>query len=318
MGIENLMSIDEAIESGDPELIAQALGHEESKEEQVEEGVIETAKEAPAEEVKPEPVATDGSEDEAGKAIESKSGKHTIPYSVLEAEREANRQLREQLEAQQNTNAELSQKAQQNENAIANVTAQLEAKGLDTDSMFANPDELSAEQWKEIEDDYGPLGKMMKTLIANQQAMTNQTTEQQPAQASAPEENPVVTAINANPDLSTWQNKDPDRWAYVVQMDEQLKGDPDWVNKSLDERFAHAAKLTKTAFGDDQTTEDRAKKVIQEKTQAAPDSLTDIGGGPTGSKTDLEAMQDMTAEQIEARMDGMSASEVDALFSQGF
>lgn len=318
MSTDNPISIDEAIESGDPELMAQALEAEETNKEQVVEETVKTEEVITSEATESDPVSTDGLEEETvPAAIESKSGKHTIPYSVLEAERERNRQLAQQLEEQQNANAELSQKAQQNEQSIANVTAQLEAKGLDTDSMFANPDDISPDQWAEMEADYGPMAKMMKTLLANQQAMTTQAPATQPTQATQGLD-PLENAINANADLSNWQKTDPDRWTHVVQMDSKLKADPEWANKSLDERFAQAAKLTKTAFGDDQTAQDRANKVIQEKTQAAPDSLTDIGGGPTGTKSDLEAMESMTAEQIEAHLDSMPQSQVDALFSQGF
>lgn len=322
MSANNPISIDEAIESGDPELMAQVLEAEESTEESTEELVVEekveTEEVITSEEASSDPAPTGGLEEETvPAAIESKSGKHTIPYSVLEAERARNQQLTQQLEEQQNANAELSQKAQQNEQSIANVTAQLEAKGLDTDSMFSNPDDISPAQWKEMEADYGPMAKMMKTLLANQQAMTTQTPAAQPAQAAAGED-PVPAAIKANADLSNWSANDPDRWTHVVQMDEALKADPQWANKSLDERFAHAAKLTKTAFGDDQTTQDRANKVIQENTQASPDSLSDIGGSPTGTKSDLEAMESMTAEQIEAQMESMTAGQIDAMFSQGF
>ncbi len=317
MNLENSVSIDEAIESGDPELIAQALAIEESKEQVVE--VEETkTEEVSVEETKTDPVATDGFDDEKGKAIESKSGGHTIPYSVLEAEREANKQLREQLEASTNQYAELSQKYESNEQAIENVKSQLEAKGLDTDSMFKNPDEISDADWRDLEEDYGAMGKMMKTLVANQQAMASQIPTAQQSQPAEQQVNPVVAAIEANTDLSNWQKTDPDRWTHVVQMDEKLKADPQWQNKSLEERFEQAAKLTKTAFGDNLTTQDRANKIIQERTQAAPDSLTDIGGGPAGTKSDVEALSSMTAEQIEAHMESMSPAQIDAMFAEGF
>ena len=317
MNVENSVSIDEAIESGDPELIAQALATEESKEQVVE--VEETkTEEVSVEETKTDPVATDGFDDEKGKAIESKSGGHTIPYSVLEAEREANKQLREQLENSTNQYAELSQKYESNEQAIENVKSQLEAKGLDTDSMFKNPDEISDADWRDLEEDYGAMGKMMKTLVANQQAMASQIPTAQQSQPAEQQVNPVVAAIEANTDLSNWQKTDPDRWTHVVQMDEKLKADPQWQNKSLEERFEHAAKLTKTAFGDNLTTQDRANKIIQDKTQAAPDSLTDIGGGPAGTKSDVEALSSMTAEQIEAHMESMSPAQIDAMFAEGF
>ena len=312
MSVENHMSIDEAIESGDPELIAQALAVEESKEQATE------GEETFTDEAKPEPVATDGLDDEKGKAIESKSGGHTIPYSVLEAEREANKQLREQLENSTNQYTQLTQKYESNEQAIANVKIQLEAKGLDTDSMFQNPDEISDADWKDLEEDYGAMGKMMKTLVANQQAMASQVPAPQQSQPVEQQANPVITAIEANADLSSWQKTDPDRWTHVIQMDEKLKADPQWNNKSLEERFEQAAKLTKTAFGDNLTTQDRANKIIQERTQASPDSLTDIGGGPTGTKSDVEALSSMTAEQIESHMESMSTSQIDAMFANGF
>lgn len=317
MNVENHMSIDEAIESGDPELIAQALAIEESKE-QVVEGEATKTEAVSVEGAKPDPVATDGLDDEKGKAIESKSGGHTIPYSVLEAEREANKQLREQLENSTNQYTQLSQKYESNEQAIVNVKTQLEAKGLDTNSMFQNPDEISDADWKELEEDYGAMGKMMKTLVANQQAMASQIPESQKSQPVEQQANPVITAIEANADLSSWQKTDPDRWTHVIQMDEKLKADPQWNNKSLEERFEQAAKLTKTAFGDNLTTQDRANKIIQERTQASPDSLTDIGGGPTGTKSDVEALSSMTAEQIESHMESMSTSQIDAMFANGF
>jgi hypothetical protein len=317
MSVENHMSIDQAIESGDPELIAQALAIEESKE-QVVEGEAAESEEGFTNKAKPDPVSTDGFDNEKGKAIESKSGGHTIPYSVLEAEREANKQLREQLEASTNQYSQLSQKYESNEQAIANVKSQLEAKGLDTNSMFKNPDEISDADWKDLEEDYGAMGKMMKTLVANQQAMASQIPASQQSQAVEQQANPVITAIEANADLSSWQKTDPDRWTHVIQMDEKLKADPQWNNKSLEERFEQAAKLTKTAFGDNLTTQDRANKIIQERTQAAPDSLTDIGGGPTGTKSDVEALSSMTAEQIESEMEGMSSSQIDAMFANGF
>jgi hypothetical protein len=317
MNVENHMSIDEAIESGDPELIAQALAIEESKE-QVVEGEATKTEAVSVEGAKPDPVATDGLDDEKGKAIESKSGGHTIPYSVLEAEREANKQLREQLENSTNQYTQLSQKYESNEQAIVNVKTQLEAKGLDTNSMFQNPDEISDADWKELEEDYGAMGKMMKTLVANQQAMASQIPESQKSQPVEHQANPVITAIEANADLSSWQKTDPDRWTHVIQMDEKLKADPQWNNKSLEERFDQAAKLTKTAFGDNLTTQDRANKIIQERTQASPDSLTDIGGGPTGTKSDVEALSSMTAEQIESHMESMSTSQIDAMFANGF
>lgn len=306
----NAISIDEAIESGDPELIAQALAFEESNGKQTVDGeAAEVEGFSTAEATDPEPAPVGDLDDDAGKAIESKSGKHTIPYSVLESEREANKQLREQLEA-------LSGKHESNEQALQNVRAQLEAKGLDTDSMFANPDDVSDDEWKELEEDYGAIGKLTKKLLENQQAMQAQIQGSSNQAGPAGELSPVMAAIEANTDLSTWQQNDPDRWTYAVQMDEKLKTDPNWQSKSLEERFAHAADLTKTAFGD--SLESRANKVIQNQPQAAPDSLTDIGGGPTGTKTDVEALSSMTAEQIDAAVSSMSKAQVDALFEQGF
>lgn len=313
----NAISIDEAIESGDPELIAQALGYEETNEEQV---VTEKTastydfleEDDEDDEDDSDPAATGGLDDDSGKAIESKSGKHTIPYSVLEAEREANKQLREQLEA-------TISKYESNEQAITNVRAQLEAKGLDTDSMFANPDEVSDDEWKELEEDYGAIGKLTKKLLENQQAMQAQIQNGTPQKQAAPELTPVMAAIEANTDLSEWQKGDQDRWIYAVQVDEKLKAHPNWQDKSLDERFAYAAELTKKAFGDPLSTKDRAKEIIQEKSQAkTPDSLTDFGSTPSMDKSDLEAMESMTAEQIESRISTMSKAQVEELFAGGF
>jgi len=321
---DQVLSIDEAIESGDPDLIEKALELEESKGEQgvVSEEETEAAAEAAAEESSEDDNGSPADpEDEPEKVLMSKDGKHQIPYDVLEHERQQTKQLREQLEREQQARAELESKQAQNDQLLEGVKAKLEKQGMDVETFIAEQDEFSDEQWAEIEEDYGPLAKAMKALVQNQKNMAQRIASQPTVStesAQPVQENPVVAAVKANADLNAWQSGDSDRWAYAQQVDAKLRQDPAWANKSLEERFAEAAKQTKSAFGDDVSIEDKAKAAIDKTKQTAPDSLSDIGSAPTKTKTTVEAMQDMSAEQIHAQLDGMSQDQLDSVFEHGF
>lgn len=322
-----VMSIDEAIESGDPEKIAQALNAIDPEQdvnatdEATAEGDFFGSDEKEPE--KPEEAAGESdSDDDASsgdvvKVLKSKNGKHEIPYSVLEQERREKEAMRERLNEVERERDELSQRIAQNEDALKNVTSRLEAQGMDVDELLSNPDEITEKQLQEIEEDYGVLGKAFRQLIKSQAALNGQAQANTTQQSQTTQNiNPVAAAIEANGDLSAWQKGDPDRFAEATRIDTELRNDPAWNGKSLNERFAEVVKLTKKSFGDD--VQRRAQQIIDKSTKAAPDSLTDIGQAPTVSKSLRESLMELDPSEIEHRLANASKAERDAILNAGF
>lgn len=62
--------------------------------------------------------------------------------------------------------------------------------------------------------------------------------------------NPVVDAINKTAYLKKWYYEKSPKFDYAVDVDDKLKEDPEWGNKSLEERFAEATRLTRVHFGE--------------------------------------------------------------------
>lgn len=326
----NDFDIDAALESGDPELIEKALAaagegdiYAEQDEAEAdndgfsfgEKGAKPDAKNDDAGDGKSDGDTSGHDEDDnAPKVVKSKDGKHEIPYSVLEYERQQRKQLEQQLIERQQEIEQLQASYQKTESALNNVKTRLEQQGADVEEMFANPDDITEKQWAEIEEDYGVLGKMMKTLITQQQANVQQIQQAAPTAAVDPS-NDLQQALNANPELLQWRDSDADRWTEALRLDTELRELPEWQNRTTAERFAHVVQQTKQAFGDPLQ---RAKKIIDKTEQAAPDSLSDLGQAPVRVKNDVEALKDMTPEQLEDAMAKMSPAQLDELFAQGF
>ena len=321
------MSIDDAMATGDPEIIEQVMAQQSSEQDvsedatvevdtggfesdQTEKPVVETEA---AEETEGEPSGQQGE-----KVLKSKDGKHEIPYSVLEQERKNNEELKRLNKELLEQKEELQNKAQANESSLSNVKARLEAEGMDVETMLSNPDDISEAQLEELELEHGEvLGKAIRQLVnsqKSQQAPVQSSPEPEPAQATEPQA--VDRAISENSDLSDWQKNDPDRWAEAIRIDNELRADPRWDGKSLKERLTEVAIKTKASFGD--SAEERAQKIIDKTQQPAPESLSDIGHSPTKVKSTAESFEGMNAEQIETRMQSMNATELSSVLDGGW
>lgn len=120
----------------------------------------------------------------------------------------------------------------------------------------------------------------------------------------APEVQEVIDTV---PDLLAWQfdPKTQDRFARAIEYDKALIADPDWKGKPAAERFAEAARRTKTAFGDTPAPSPTPSaapaanrtdpaKVIEQAPVEGPKGLSDFrGGGPANAPAlDFNKMSD--------------------------
>lgn len=232
---------------------------------------------------------------EPEKVILAKSGQHTIPYEVLEQARNEAKQLREQLAQSQQAQAERDK-----------LAAVLEQNGIELDT--SDPDSIDVAAIEELAQDYPDLGKPLAAIARKLQKL------EQPAQ---PAINPVQAALQAVPDLVSWREKDQDRFDFAIIVDEKLQTDPAWQGKSLDERFAEAARRTKLAFGDEVIPPTKAPgKEADKPADFIPSSPSALGQTHHAAPTGVERFGAMSQTELIGEMGAMTDAQMEALLEQ--
>jgi hypothetical protein len=323
---DEVMSVDDALASGDPDQIEKALaahaGEDNSNEQ--DEAEAETPEETEAAEAEADSGddsesdgEPSGQDEEERAPIATKDGKHTIPYEVLEAARQREADLKRQLDE---ANARLSESDKQ----ISNAKANLDRQGVDMDSAFADPDAITENELADVEEDYGygsMEAKLARILFKSQQAQAQQaeTVNQAQAEVDDAEAAAARSAFQNNSDLTNWQAKDPDRWDMALTIDQKLQADPKWQNAAPADRFAEVARRTKAAFGDavaeQKSVKQRAKEIVDSAEAPTPNSLTDIGQAPGTEKSLRERLESMSDAEREAEMAKMSDAQIQEVMS---
>ncbi|ENG7017326.1 hypothetical protein ABUZ23_003403 [Yersinia enterocolitica] len=270
---------------------------------------------------------------EKPKGILSKDGQHVIPYDVLVAERTEKQRL---AGTNQQTETELAEAKRQ----LAALTRQINSAGMKPVPLPEKA-QVTPEQINFIRENFPEMAAVLDTVVQK----IDYLQQGQPAQAThQPSGNPVADAINAVPDLKSWQDQDPDRFTLAVHIDTNLQNDPAWKDKSLTERFAEVAKRTKAAYGESvepvqqqsvqqqqattitataatQTTAD-VQRIAAEKLAAAtaatqvPGSPSDLGVTTTHTASPLEQAANASPDQLQAMFAGMTDAQIEALLEQ--
>ncbi|HEK5866268.1 TPA: hypothetical protein U5E10_001623 [Yersinia enterocolitica] len=264
---------------------------------------------------------------EKPKGILSKDGQHVIPYDVLVAERTEKQRL---AGTNQQTATELAEAKRQ----LAALTRQINSAGMQPVPLPEKA-QVTPEQINFIRENFPEMAAVLDTVVQK----IDYLQQGQPAQAThQPSGNPVADAINAVPDLKSWQDQDPDRFTLAVHIDTNLQNDPAWKDKSLTERFAEVAKRTKAAYGESvepvqqeqatttttaatQTTAD-VQRIAAEKLAAAtaatqvPGSPSDLGVTTTHIASPLEQAVNASPDQLQAMFAGMTDAQIEALLEQ--
>lgn len=236
---------------------------------------------------------------EPEKVILAKSGQHTIPYEVLEQARNEAKQLREQLAQSQQAQAERDK-----------LQALMEKHGINPD---VDPDDISQEELAQLAQDYPDLGKSIAAIASKLQRLEQQAAPQQ----APPATNPVQAALQAVPDLMNWREKDQDRFDFAIIVDEKLQADPAWKGKSLDERFAEAARRTKLAFGDEVIPPTKTPgKEADKPADFIPSSPSALGQTHHAAPTGVERYGAMSQTELIGEMVAMTDAQMEALLEQ--
>ncbi|EKO3566630.1 hypothetical protein [Vibrio metschnikovii] len=252
-------------------------------------------------------------EEQKPKGVAAKDGEHVIPYDVLERERQEKQQLKEQLETMQKKQSDW----EQSQRLLELRNKQLEKLGVEPEDLPENLS-VSDEQLEALMDDYPEIGKILKVIVAKTNA--NQAASQEPTE---PVISPVVDVIEQNADLSAWRDQGGESWNKAVEIDEQLRADPQWADKPLAERFAEVVSLTKAAMLpptpdkapelSEQDIKAKAEEVESKAKSTLPSSPSAIGSTSKHQPSELEQLANADAESLMAMMQGKSQAEIEAL-----
>ncbi|MEO6147529.1 MAG: hypothetical protein ABIT70_10910 [Sulfuriferula sp.] len=281
-----------------------------------------------AEEVKakPESVTTDAS-DKTGQEeapIQSRDGKHTIPYNVLATERERRQQAEQAMAELQ---ARIDSLQVQGTAAPAEVAAPAMAVGA-----------ISDEDMAALREDFPAFAKVIEAQMAKIDTLESKLStvygkeEQREAVEQRTVQQQVRDMIDTNPKLSALE-ADPAAWARAVEIDNMLKAQPENQNLSLAERFdkvvkgyesfygaiTGAAAATPTPTPVPKSAREQAEALLKEKAPATPRSLSDLPGGMPDASSEAQRAENlsevemgnmmlkMTPEQIEQYLNNLAA-----------
>lgn len=248
-------------------------------------------------------------------AVSTKDGKGTIPYSVLKGARERASQFEQE-------NSVLRQQ-------IEELTSRVNAPATPSEEAPVSVDEADARisemQGKvaALKDDFPELAELytaqMDLLKATRQQLVSiqqkyDTEQQQRVDAeqrrSADE---VQSAIDANQHLVLWQQKAGPEWSTAVEMDNMLRNQPEWVGKSIAERFDRVVELVKVMRPD---AELPATTSADSKPQATPakrppvNSLSDIPGGVPPAAGTREQLDELSSVALGNKLSSMSNEQI--------
>ncbi|MGE4680172.1 hypothetical protein [Yersinia enterocolitica] len=228
----------------------------------------------------------------------------------------------------QQTATELAEARRQ----LAALTRQINSAGMQPVPLPEKA-QVTPEQINSIRENFPEMAAVLDTVVQKIDYL-QQGQPAEPAHQSSG--NPVTDAINAVPDLKSWQDQDPDRFTLAVHIDTNLQNDPAWKDKSLTERFVEVAKRTKAAYGESvepvkqqqatttaaTTTTTDMQRIAAEKLAAAtaatqvPGSPSDLGVTTTHTASPLEQAANASPDQLQAMFAGMTDAQIEALLDQ--
>jgi len=281
---------------------------------------VEVVPEVP---VTPAAATNEGEKEPDG--VATKDGKHIIPYSVLQADRERARRAEEALAETQRKLAELEAAAKSGQG----VTNEEAAAPQQTD-------DLSAEDLEALKEDFPTVYKGIMAMRKQAEALeaklkpVQETVDQQKADAERTTAELVQDAIDATPKLAHIASADPEAFELAKQFDNTLKASPAWAGKTLEERFAKVIEMVESANGvinvpgqssaPSQKTAEQLKaeaKALAEKQAksnktSVPTSLSDFPAGQHAATDEVEALSNMSTLQIAAKFAAMTADQQEA------
>ncbi len=263
-------------------------------------------------------------EDEAPVVL-NKSGKGIIPYEKHKELRVDNSSLREQLQASKAAEAAATAKL---EDLLAKKEDATTSKGIE----IADAD-IKAHLAR-LEEDMPELHAVVLAVLEGSRkqgerfdksiAELKREKEESERERQQSVEEQVAEAKENNPDLSHWEDKDPEAWDEAIKQDEILRSTGKWAKKPYAERFEEVVRRVRAIMpeasapkkpADPEKRKTEAKAKVDAAAERKPTTLSDIqgGGNPASEKEQLE---NLSGHQLTAKLMKMPAGQASLMRSE--
>lgn len=261
---------------------------------------------------------------EKGKAGEepvvlAKDGKHTIPFSELEAARERARLLEQQLEALKNS-GKPEEKAPESSDAApaANPDAELEALVAERNEALFTGDADKAKQadLKIIALQQQKANQIALEALQSQEAAKQEKEGRESLIADAVDK--ATKAVEAYPFLNPESPAaNQDAIDLVVAQRDKLMADGVPFGDAIAQAVAKVAPLfAQVTTSPQSTSQAKAKEVIAKAQAQVPTSLSQVPAGATPHHDEGEAIRSMSATNLMTKFAGKSPDEIMALMNR--
>lgn len=292
----------------------------------------------PAQQPQGEPTPQ-GEAEPSNATVLTRDGKHQIPYSVLESERQrANRAAQEALAAQQLAQQERSQR-ELIERQLAELTARANAP-TDAPKDGGKPveDIISGDAIEAIREEAPELAAMFDQLVtkvrsldadarASREAAERSQRELQEDRSRRAAEK-VNEAIGNNPKLVYTRAEKPEVFNAIVEVDDWVRQQGWARDMTLDQRFAKSVAMYEAAHGQidvpghakpeapKQVSDAAAAAIAKASAAPVPNTLSDLPGGNLPPKSEAEAFGSLDAATMQARLMEMDPAQIDKLLAR--
>jgi hypothetical protein len=257
--------------------------------------------------------------------VESRDGKHRIPYAVLENSRKnesrlnsENADLRAQIDQLRKGQVAGEAKSTAAETAEHTDAAEKAASGALTDEDFTALEERFP----------AALVNALKKVnaLAAESVSTVREIEQEAELAEKAEAvklgQSVQDIIDADTQLTEIQ-QDPEKWEEAVRLDDALKLTKKWGGKPFAERIGEVKRMmgyepdsaAATRVAAEPTAEEKAAAKLaaaaSKQTQGRAFTHSDLPGGNAPTQSERDAVSSMDVHSLARRMDGMSQAQLD-------
>jgi hypothetical protein len=246
--------------------------------------------------------------------IQSKNGKHHVPYDVLANARQETMSTKAQLDELTQANSKLQASFDETKRVSELYSKQLGDAGLDPELL---PEQMLKDPalMAQIKEDYPQIGELVSALASQLEQRSAQAAVTQAPQAQAPVvADPLRAAFEQTAHLKAWQADDVDRWEFAQKVDSRLAEDPSFESKPLAERLAEVERRTMAAFGDELPALAEKQSPSINPKAPIPNTPTDIGH--QGSDTNPHAhILEQDAGSMTTQMESMTEAQIEALLS---
>lgn len=261
----------------------------------------------------------------------NKSETGTIPYSTLQKSRkdvalltEDNQRLVQELADERTAKDEAIAKTTELATAaetavtpeeVAQAKSDLDAHMAVLEEEFPDQHAIVKSVLAEnvnLKKDFGTL----KERLDNIETQAEQSAKESKAETDQRLKNESIEAVDNNPVLAHWRDKDEDAFNEADRQDQLLRQDPEWRGKSFDDRFAEAVRKTLLLKPDaslptkQSGTEAQLKAKAKAKVDAAqkPEltTLSDFQGAEGQQLSKAEELDNMDTLDMTAKLMKMS------------